>query len=45
MCHKEGKTLEQGAQKGCAVSILGGFQQQSGERPEQPGLTSPLTLH
>lgn len=32
------------AQVGCAGSILQGFQDWSGQRPEQPGLTSQLTL-
>lgn len=32
------------AQIGCAVAILGGFQNQSRQSPEQPGLISQLSL-
>lgn len=44
MYSRDGKALEQAAQRGWAMPILEGFQQQSGGRTEKPCLTSPLTM-
>lgn len=40
--HEDSWAAAHGAQRGCAVSVLGGFQPQLGEAlsPKQPGLTS-----
>ena len=36
-----GQTLEQTAQRGCRVSILGDIQNLTGHGPEQPAVTDP----
>lgn len=38
------QAVEQVTQKGCATSILGGFEDPTGKSPEQPFLTSELIL-
>lgn len=37
--HEDSQALDQAAQQGCAVSVLGGFQDPTGQSLEQPGLT------
>lgn len=41
MCedHEDSWAVEQAAQGGCAISILGSFQGSAGWNPEQPGVT------
>ena len=41
---EDSQTGAQVAQGGCAVSVLGGFQDPTGQNPEQPGWISQLTL-
>lgn len=36
--------MEQTAWRGCAIPIPAGFQNLTGQNPEQPGLTSDLAL-
>lgn len=38
--HEDSQELEQIPQRGCVVSILGGFQDSTRKSPEQPGPTS-----
>jgi len=44
--HDYHQEVEEVAQRGCAVSVLGGFQVLTGnwQNLEQPGLTSELTI-
>lgn len=42
--HEDSQAVEQAAQTGCAICNLGGFQDLTGQGPEQPGLTSDLAL-
>lgn len=41
---KNSQTLEQAPQRGCAGSILEGFQDLTGESPEEPGLMPEQAL-
>ncbi|KAK4829322.1 hypothetical protein QYF61_003198 [Mycteria americana] len=39
----DSQAVEQAAQRGCAIPILGGFQDLTGQSPEQPCAPSPKT--
>lgn len=41
---EDSQAVEQAARTGCAIPILGGFQDLTGQSREQPGLTSDLAL-
>jgi len=41
---EDSQAMEQAAQRGCAGSVIAGFQDPAGHNPERPHLTSDLRL-
>jgi len=41
---EDSQVVDQVTQRSCAVAMLGGFKDLTGQSPEQPGLSSQLSL-